>query len=708
MRMNCKEVRSSSYQDIDDNYALVDVVVSSGSFVYRDQRNPLTGKWEPFMRGLEISSKAIRFGRLKSGAPVLNNHKDDESISDVVGSVENCWIEDGSDGKPLLMATLKLSKVSEAEREITQKIKSGIIRAVSVGAEIHKEEDITSDGDEITKLIATDWEPYEISLVPIPADERSVIRSKPKLSEGKMPKEKAKTEKRMNTEEVVEDALVEALDGKVADDMVDDIANEVAVEATTAVEELVEDMTDGEMTSDEMMGEADKEKLAEGEDKEEYQEEEEKEELMGEAEKEKLRKAIAKVLSRKGLLKTKRSMKRKAYMAPSAPIKSRRSRVSVSEDHKIKYARETRAKVGAVLTAKISNNIAKDDLSKNEFRHMSFLDITKELLYRDGNHESRNWLPAQIYDHVLGSKRFEKRSSAGPFAVSSDFVNLFTDSVNKAVQQSYEFQRGKQTFDKFVTRTQVNDFKIQERVSLGEFGKLQETLPGADSPITPMSDSKEEYRLATYSNTFQITRQGFIDDDTGQLNQVLTSGMSAADLESDLVYQQFTSGEVGGQPWARAENRNLTTGAPLNASANPYAGIKAIYNGLAKQTGLDVDTPLGLTFKHLLVPVALHFEALQTQGVAYPANSNTPNPYATMYEITHEPRLDNDSTTSYYGISAEAGTFRNFIELAYLKGQSTPIMKFQESFSNDVLSWKMTHDVAAKILDYRLAYKVTA
>ena len=703
MRMNCKEIRSSSYQDIDENYALVDVVVSSGAYVYRDQRNPSTGKWEPFMRGLEISPEAIRFGRLKAGAPVLNNHKDDESISDVVGSVDNCWIESGEDGKPLLMATLKLSKVSANEKEISQKIKSGIIRAVSVGAEIHREEDVTSSEDNITKLIATDWEPYEISLVPVPADERSIIRSKSKSREDVMSKSKVeqpKNEKRMSTEEVVEDALVESLDGKVADDMVDDIASEVATEATAAVEEMVEDMTDGEMTSDEMMGEADKEKLADEEDKEELAEEEDKEEYMEDGEKEKLRKAIARVLARKGLLKAKRS--------GGSMIKSRRSRVSVNEDHKIKYARETRAKVGAVLTAKISNNIAKDDLSKNEFRHMSFLDITKELLYRDGNHESRNWLPAQIYDHVLGSKRFEKRSSAGPFAVSSDFVNLFTDSVNKAVQQSYEFQRGKQTFDQFVTRTQVNDFKIQERVSLGEFGKLQQTLPGADSPITPMSDSKEEYRLATYSNTFQITRQGFIDDDTGQLNQVLTSGMSAADLESDLVYQQFTNGEVGGQPWARAENRNLTTGAPLNASANPYAGIKAIYNGLAKQTGLDVDTPLGLTFKHLLVPVALHFEALQTQGVAYPANSNTPNPYATMYEITHEPRLDNDSTTSYYGIAAEAGTFRNFIELAYLKGQSTPIMKFQESFSNDVLSWKMTHDVAAKILDYRLAYKVTA
>ena len=735
MRAKSSEIRSSSYQDVDDKFALVDVVVSSGAFVYRDQLNPLTGKVEPFMRGLEVSEDAIRLDRLKLGAPVLNNHKDDEDIRDVVGSVDDCWIEKSPTGMPLLMATLKLSKVSDMEREIAEKVKGGIIRAVSVGAEIHKEVDITSKNDDITRIIATDWEPYEISLVPIPADSHSIIRSKG----GKVPRKGRKKLSRNVDSATVAEVVGESLDGVIEDEIIEEVAEEVAAEASDIVENLtdaeVEEMAEevakeemmGESDKEEMMGTADKENMEGEADKEEMGGESDKEEMMGEAdqeemmgeaekelmaedaEKEQLRKILKKIALRKALARRIGSWRSKRGY--TAPVRSRRSatrRVQVDESHKVRYAQQTRSKIKRAITAKITNNFGKDNLSSNEFRNMSLIDMAKEALYREGNHEARNWLPQEVYDNVIGSRRFERRSSAGPFAVSSDFANLFTDSVNKAVQQSYEFQRGKQTFDKFVTRTNVKDFKNQERVSLGEFGKLQEVQPGADAPITPISDDKEEYRLKTYSNTFQITRQGFIDDDTGELNQVLTSGMSAADIESDLVYAEFTNGQVKGQPWARAANKNLTTGAALNASTDPYKGIKAIYEGLAKQTGLDVDTPLNLQFKHLLVPTALYFEALQTQGVAYPANPQFPNPYQDLYEITHEPRLDVDSATSYYGIAAEAGSFRSFIELAFLKGQSTPIMKFEESFSNDVLSWKLTHDCAAKILDYRLAHKVTA
>ena len=689
----------SSYQDVDDSYALVDVIVSSGAFVERDRRDPISGRREPFMRGLEITPEAIRLDRMKSGAPVLDNHQDDGDIDAVIGSVDDVWFEEGVDGQ-LLMARLKISKISAREKEIANKIKNGIITAVSVGADIHRDIDITQDGDEMTKLLSVDWEPYEVSLVPIPADELSIIRSRP-TKEAAMPKATRKTQiKRMDgdvVKEVVEDIVEEVVeDGDVAKEVTEEILTEVMADAT------------------------DKEEQAEGTDKEEYMgEDDEKlmgesdEKLMDEADKEKQaenededKEEMAKLIRKLAIRKLKSKVAKMESTKRS--LKSRRSRVVVDESRRVNYAKESRQKIQEAMTSKVLRKFVKAD-EPNEFKHLSFVEIGREALYRDGQTEARHWPAGRVYDELLGSGRRERRSS-GPFHVTSDFNNLFTSSVNKAVLESYDAQRGKQTFAPFVTKTQVNDFKTQERVSLGEFGKLQETAPGVDAPITSMKDTKEEYKIKTYSNTFQITRQGFIDDDTGQLQQVLTSGMSAADLESDLVYDEIASGMVGGSTWASTGRKNLTQSAALNATTSPYKGIKGIYEGLAKQTGLDVDTPLGLTFEYLLVPTALYFEALQTQGVAYPATSAAPNPYASLYKVIHEPRLDGkaNGTTTYYGIAAEAGTFRTFIELAFLKGQSTPIMKYEESFSNDVLKWKLTHDVAAKMLDYRLAHKVTA
>lgn len=711
--LRAKVSRANSYQDVDDAYALVDVIVSSGAFVERDRRDPISGKWEPFMRGLEISPDAVRLDRLKSGAPVLDNHQDNSDIDAVVGSVDDVWFESSPDGD-LLMARLKISKVSSREKEIAQKIKSGIITAVSVGADIHRDIDVTQDGDSMTKLLSIDWEPYEVSLVPIPADELSIIRSRrptDRIKESAMPKTKSQ---------------IKRMDGDVVKEVVEDIVEEVVEDADVATE-VTEEIISEVMADDadeKLMDEKDKEAQADSADKEEYMGDEDKEELMDEEDKEEQaededKEELAKLIRKRAIAKMR--AKSKAAKMSTKHLKSRRSRVVVDESHKIKYVKDTRSKIGEAITGKINNftYVIRDKSGRvtdtyqdmpqnndpNEFKNMSFADMGREAFYRDGQHEARNWSSHRVYDELFSlSKKLERRSS-GPFHVSSDFDNLFTDSVNKAVLQSYDTQRGKQTFDPFVSKIQVKDFKTQERVSLGEFGKLQEVAPGVDAPITSMKDSKEEYKVKSYSNTFQMTRQGFANDDTGQLQIVLTSGMSAADLESDLVYDELTKGKVGGSTWYSSARKNLSTGVPLNSGSTPYAGLKAIYEGLAKQKGLDVDTPLNLSFKYLLVPTALYFEALQTQGVAYPATPANPNPYASLYTVLHEPRLDSTATNDYYGIAAEAGSFRPFIELAYISGQTTPIMKYQESFGNDVLSWKMTHDVAAKMLDYRLAYK---
>ena len=85
--------------------------------------------------------------------------------SDQIGVVKRAWIDADKKGR----ATVKFSKSARAE-EIFQDVKDGIRRLVSVGYRIHNEESEKLQGGR-EAVTATDWEPYELSLVSIPADD---------------------------------------------------------------------------------------------------------------------------------------------------------------------------------------------------------------------------------------------------------------------------------------------------------------------------------------------------------------------------------------------------------------------------------------------------------------------------------------------------------------------------------------------------------
>lgn len=109
---------------------------------------------------LDITTRAVNVKRLRSGANLLVNH----SADDVVGVVEA--VEIGED--KVARAVVRFGKSARAE-EVWQDVRDGIRRSVSVGYMIHKAILVeTKDGLETYRV--TDWEPYEISLVSVPAD----------------------------------------------------------------------------------------------------------------------------------------------------------------------------------------------------------------------------------------------------------------------------------------------------------------------------------------------------------------------------------------------------------------------------------------------------------------------------------------------------------------------------------------------------------
>lgn len=109
---------------------------------------------------LDITPQAMRQSRLRTGANLLVDH----DSRDVVGVIES--VEIGADR--VARAVVRFGKSARAE-EVWQDVRDGIRRNVSVGYMIHKAQ-LVEERDGVETFRVTDWEPFEVSLVSVPAD----------------------------------------------------------------------------------------------------------------------------------------------------------------------------------------------------------------------------------------------------------------------------------------------------------------------------------------------------------------------------------------------------------------------------------------------------------------------------------------------------------------------------------------------------------
>lgn len=157
------------HSTLDPKERTIDMTVSSGAPVRRFDYE----KGREYDEVLNIDPKAIRLDRLNAGAPMIDSHNYWAGTQAMIGAIVpgSARIEGGE-----LRASGKFSTTPEGER-CFQMAQDGTLRHVSVGYVTHQE-----DQDESTTpptYRATDWEPYEVSAVPMPADPKAGFRSAP-------------------------------------------------------------------------------------------------------------------------------------------------------------------------------------------------------------------------------------------------------------------------------------------------------------------------------------------------------------------------------------------------------------------------------------------------------------------------------------------------------------------------------------------------
>jgi hypothetical protein len=159
------EIRAESYDEKDNS---IEICWSTGAKVRRyDWRS---GSY--YDEELVVSPNAVRTERLERGAPFLNSHWT-FNLRDILGSVIPGSVQFRAGAA---FCRVRLSAADDVQPEIAR-IKEGTARNVSVGYRIHRVEKTEGDEGDVALWRVVDWEPYEISSVPIPADAGAQVRS---------------------------------------------------------------------------------------------------------------------------------------------------------------------------------------------------------------------------------------------------------------------------------------------------------------------------------------------------------------------------------------------------------------------------------------------------------------------------------------------------------------------------------------------------
>jgi len=655
---------------IDPEARTAEVVFSTGAAV--DRFDWWTGK--RYIETLSLEPGHVRLKRINNSAPLLDAHSSYELRNQIGVVVPTSARIEGGKGT----ATVRFSKRADVE-PLFQDVVDGIVRNVSVGYKVHKFE-ITAEEGKPELRHAVDWEPYEISAVPMGADDGAKFRGqKPTDTNPCQVVTRGAKETRMDPEETPAETIAEdpltpptrrAADPPAEPNEHDEGVKaerkrcqgiQLAVRAARLPQSVADKLiADDKVTLEEAQGRIFQELAKRGGDDRGPRPGPSGVEVTGDDPLVHVRAGIENALLHKV------HPVQKAY------------RLETGEDglkHRVAY------EIGFKLSEE-----------GQPYRGMRMLDVARAYLNARGMRVT-SMAPMEIASLALGLR--------GGLHTTSDFANLLADLPNKILRQAY--LEAAQTFGPIVRNTTLADFKPARLLQLGEGPALLAVGEHGEFVEGTMGESKEQYQLGTWGRKFSITRQALVNDDTQAFSRVpMAFGRQARNKESDLVWAEITANANMGDGVAlfHATHANLSG----TSDAISVAAIGAGRAALRKQVGIDAVSLMNLNPLYLIVPAAK--ETIADQFVStnlLASQSSSVNPFAGKLTVIAEPRLDVNSAVSWY-LAADPAQI-DIIVLATLEGSGGPMVDSRIGFDVDGMEFKIRHDIVAKVVDFRGLYK---
>lgn len=284
---------------------------------------------------------------------------------------------------------------------------------------------------------------------------------------------------------------------------------------------------------------------------------------------------------------------------------------------------------------------------------------------------------------------------------SSDFPLILANVANKAMMKGYD--EADETFQVWTTAGSLPDFKVQSTVDLGSFPSLRQVAEGAEYKYITVGERREQRVLATYGERFMISRQAIINDDIDAFSRIPRKmGRAAIRTVGDLAYAVLTA------------NANMADGVALfNAAHGNLQGAAAISTtevdkmrvAMARQKDVgQTSGSLNIRLRYLIVPVTLQGTAMVVRDSEFEVGASTknntiPNMVRNTFEVVSDARLDDASTSIWYGAADPA--MHDTVVVDYLDGVQTPTLEQQAGWSIDGAEFKVRMDASAKALDWK-------
>ena len=632
----------------DEKRNTVDVIFATGSPVRRyDWRRE-----EFYNEVLDMSKSSIRLERLNAGAPVLNTH-DQWRIEDVIGVVEEATISDGKG-----FATLRLSD-NERNKDIVNNIKSGILRNISVGYKIHKAEeralDNVKEGEVGKEIRAIDWEPLEVSFVPIPADSNAQVRSD-------------------NKEEVFDCIVTKILKGDGNMDPKNiPVPKKKEGEGTRTTEPVItpapKKVVEPQVDVDSVLR-AEKKRMAfiyESCKKHSLSDEVRSEFL----ESEKTIEEIGLEVLRK--LEGKQSSK---------PLNDKT--VTVGSENRSQRMQA----YGRALLHRSMPKQFKLEKGDNEYNVPGLHALMRTYL-RD-EHNERN------VDQLNNSDLVTRALHTGP-----DFAQIVENIANKSLMMGY--METSTTYQQFVMNRTVPDLKEISVTRISSGGILDEVQPDGEYTYTTVTADGEKYRVKKYGEIIGFTEELLIDDDLNAFTQIpMFQGQKVQRTENEFFWNLIVTPQLMADNLAifHADHSNLAAAG----SALSVDSLSEARTSFRLQKDPDGKRRLNLVPKYLVVPAALETDAQRLVTMITPRNASDVNPFSGTLEIVVESLLDTEAAIAnpHYlfgsmmmGPMAEKATLNN----------AGPQVTLKDSFDTDGMRTKIKHRFGMRVIDFRQFYK---
>lgn len=629
------------------------------------------GYWQdPFIEELDITTDSIREARLKKGLSLIDSHKAYQGIRGVFGITEGYEIKNGE-----LRGKVRFSKRPEAD-EVFKDVQDKILRHFSLGYRVweYTEKKSGKDDNALPVMRATDWEPTELSIVPVSFETTNGLRSADNstypvkiIEDRTMPQEnnapaaaatapaqQAPAEPTRENQPAAPAAAPEAAP---------------AAEPEAAPTRQAEQQTAGPLNIniEEYRAIAD----AAGMD-------------AGEASVAFLNQRSLETFRQEALTFMQRQQPQ-IFTQQAVPESNQRQDASQTYREGVENALMYRANPGIIQL----NDHGRSYLG------LTLMETARQYL-QDNGQLHRGMSPMQVAERALHS--------------TSDFSQILAAIANKSMRSSYT--ELEQTWQSLGRRSTLTDFKDKNILALGDAPDLKKLNEMGEFKRGTMSETGEKYRLHSYGRIFGITRQTLINDDMDAFTRLPSMwGASASRLQSDIVWGGILGYDfdemkakptlmADGKNLFHADHNNLLTGAGAALSKTALSSLRK----MARQQKTIDKKRMNVMLQTIVVPTELETAAEELLiNTIMPNQDSQTNSFKGKYNIVCEPRLDDVSEEQWYAFANPA--LVDTFEYAFLAGEEELNIETRVGFDVDGVEIRARTDFGMGVVDSRGMYK---